>query len=584
MTEQVRIGEDSVLTLEELRRLAADQPDITIVLRLGSSYLRAGLADAAAATFQRLLAAKPDDELRWEIARAQLDAGDIEGGYATLRSIDNKSWWGGLAVELVRARAEQAGLPAALALLDELRTHGVEPAPAVVGLAEWAAETGDGHAARTLLGQALGALPSPVPWMGPADARALSGIATTLAGCGRVDDARAVADLIADQWCRDAALPALAAALVDHGRVDEALDLVAAADGTWSEGQVLAAVAGGLEATGRHAEAMDAVARIDRDRVGGANDALVQMGRAAAAQHRYDDAHDCRSRIRSSSMSADPERDSITSAVAVAQCADGDLDAALATAELLLADRSVSICLADLARTCPDPVALDRIRRRAEPLAPVFRLAPLVAVAAAYRHADRPEDVQATLRAALDPFQALRLSGGGKSAPWEYDRDRVATAAGDLALELDRAGLDDDTERVRVAVLTMSRLQNGLRVLFLGYARHGRRDLAQWALDAMENDFDRGEALRLLISGPQPPPYGDQLVRTALRIQQRSWIPALGHGLAVAGDWGHLAQLLLPAAESLRDRVCDGREPRGLRASLRPAAGPPHRRDPHGRA
>ena len=304
--------------------------------------------------------------------------------------------------------------------------------------------------------------------MGPADARALSGIATTLAGCGRVDDARAVADLIADQWCRDAALPALAAALVDHGRVDEALDLVAAADGTWSEGQVLAAVAGGLEATGRHAEAMDAVARIDRDRVGGANDALVQMGRAAAAQHRYDDAHDCRSRIRSSSMSADPERDSITSAVAVAQCADGDLDAALATAELLLADRSVSICLADLARTCPDPVALDRIRRRAEPLAPVFRLAPLVAVAAAYRHADRPEDVQATLRAALDPFQALRLSGGGKSAPWEYDRDRVATAAGDLALELDRAGLDDDTERVRVAVLTMSRLQNGLRVLSSG--------------------------------------------------------------------------------------------------------------------
>ena len=129
VTEQVRVGEDSVLTLEELRRLAADQPDITIVLRLGSSYLRAGLADAAAATFQRLLAAKPDDELRWEIARAQLDAGDIEGGYATLRSIDNKSWWGGLAVELVRARAEQAGLPAALALLDELRTHGVEPGP-----------------------------------------------------------------------------------------------------------------------------------------------------------------------------------------------------------------------------------------------------------------------------------------------------------------------------------------------------------------------------------------------------------------------------------------------------------------------
>ena len=98
----------------------------------------------------------------------------------------------------------------------------------------------------------------------------------------------------------------------------------------------------------------------------------------------------------------------------------------------------------------------------------------------------------------------------------------------------------------------MSRLrQNGLRALFLGYARHGRRDLAQWALDAMEDDFDRGEALRLLISGPQPPPYGDQLVRTALRIQQRDWIPALGHGLAVAGDWGHLAQLLLPTAESL---------------------------------
>ena len=415
VTEQVRIGEDSALTLEELRRLAADQPDITIVLRLGSSYLRAGLADDAAATFQRLLAAKPDDELRWEIAHAQLDAGDIEGGYATLRSIDNKSWWGGLVVDLVRARTEQAGLPAALALLDELRTLGVEPDPAVVGLAEWAAETGDGHAARTLLGQALGARPSSAPWMGPADGEALSSIATTLAGCGRIDDARAVADLIADRSCRDDALPALAAALVDHGGVDEALDLVAVADGTWSEGQVLAAVAGGLEATGRHAEAMDAVARIDR--IGVANDALVQMGRAAAAQHRYEDAHDCRSRIRSSSMSADPERDSITSAVAVAQCADGDLDAALATADLLHDDRSVSICLADLARTCPDPVALDRIRRRAEPLAPAFRLAPLVAVAAAYRHAGgarrRPGDTARRAR----PVPSAPPVGRPKESP-----------------------------------------------------------------------------------------------------------------------------------------------------------------------
>ena len=552
VTEQARTGHATAQTLEELRRLAADQPDTIIVLRLGSSCLRTGLADDAAATFQRLLAAKRDDELRWEIAHAQLDAGDIEGGYATLRSIDNKNWCYGLAVNLVRAQAEQAGLAAALALLDELRTQGVEPAEAVVSLAEWATETGDGHTARTLLAQALGARPSPAPWKGPAAAEALSSIAATLAGCGRIDDARTVADLITDSSCRDDVLPALAAGLVNHGRVDEALDLVAVADGTWSEGQVLAAVAVALEAKGCHAEAMDATARIDRDRIGVANDALVRMGRAAAAQHRYDDARDCRSRIRSGSISTDPDRDLITSAVAIAQCADGDLNAALATADLLHDDRSLSMCLTGLARTCPGPAALDRIRRRTEPFAPVFRLAPLVAVAAAYHPAGRPEDVQVTLRAAFDQFEALRQSGGGKRASWEYDSDRVAAATADLALELDRARLDDDARRIQDAVVAMPILRrNGLRALFLGYARHGRHDLAQWALKAMDNDFHRGEALRMLISGPQPPSYGDQLVRTALRIQQRSWIPELGHGLAVAGDWVHLTLLLQPAAESL---------------------------------
>ena len=51
-------------------------------------------------------------------------------------------------------------------------------------------------------------------------------------------------------------------------------------------------------------------------------------------------------------------------------------------------------------------------------------------MAAAYRHADRSEEAQATLCAALDMFQALRLSGQGERAPWQYDSDRVLVADG----------------------------------------------------------------------------------------------------------------------------------------------------------
>ncbi|WP_086669012.1 hypothetical protein [Lentzea kentuckyensis] len=546
-TEQTLAGDAPDTTLDELRQLAVDQPDITIGLRLGSAYLRAGRTDDATAMFQRLLAAAKDDHERARVSRAQFTAGDVEGGYATLLTI-GVNWWPGLVAGLTRARAEQAGLPAALVLVDELRTRGLESKGAIVSLAEWAVEAGDTRTARTLLAQILGAPPSAAPWAGPADAQALSFIATTLAGCGRIDDVRAVLDMIADQRCRNDILPALAAALVKGGRRNEALDLLTGAD-AWTDGQILAAVAVGHETNRHHTEAMGTAGRIDR--VGIANDALVQMGCTAAGQHRYDDARSCQGRIRSVSMSTDPERDSITSAIAVAQCADGDFDGALATAGLLRLERSVSMCLTELARTCQEPSALDRIRRAA-PLAPAFRLAPLVAVAAAYRGANRPHDAHLTLQAALEQFQTLCRQGDNESVPWVYDRDYVATTAAELALETDYADLHEDAQRVRDALQATEILrQKGLREIFLRYALDGQHDRAQWALKAMDNDFDRCGALGLVMSGPQPPPYGNLLTGTVLRLQNRSWLPVAGHALALADDWSHLALLLLPAADSV---------------------------------
>ena len=549
VTCQVQAGADPAHTLDELGAMAAGHVEAIFGLRFGSALFRAGRTDAAAATFRRLLVAQPDDKRRAEIGAAQVSAGDLDGAYDTLRTVENKSW-GMYAERLVRARAEQTGLTAALALVDDLAASGFDTHRAVVGLAEWATDAGDGRTARSLLARVVGARPARLPWDGPADAEALAGIATTLANRGHADEARAVLDLVADRQAITDALPAVAGRLGTQGRLGEAVDLVDQADGEWARGKVLAAIAAGLEENGRHADAVEVLTRTDR--IDATNEALERMGCAAARQRRYDDAADCRSRIRTGSISTDPERDAITSAVAVAQCADGDLDAALATTDLLHQARSISACLAGLARACPDPAGLDRIGRRVEALASEFRLAPLVAMAAAHRHAGRPGDARTTLHAALGHLEALRARGEDGRVSWEYDRDRVAAAAAGLALELSRAGLEQDASRVWWTIHASPLLSKaGMRELFLGYARDGQRDLAEKALDAMDDDFGRGEALRLLMCTPQPPPYGDLLVRTAFRIPRRTWTPYLAEALAAAGDWDHLALLLLPAAESL---------------------------------
>lgn len=546
-TAQSESGSDSVQALAELRYLADAERNDTLTARLATAYWRTGDHDAAAAAFAAVLARVTKDSDRSDVVRHQLEAGDVDGAQRSLDTIKVHTWREIHVSQFVQAWFDRDGLAATKARLAALTVSQGTRRHALVDLAVHVATAGAGHDARTLLALAMSIQ---VPAIGSLDATgALQEIAQLLADRNDIADAAAVIELLPVGDARWVAWPGLATALVRAGQPLPA-SMIDDVDDLSMRDEVCAAVAAGMESVGRHSEAMTYLALIKGIRPN--IDAVVEMGRQAAAQGRYLDAWACLAEMRIGSLTNARERDSVVSAIACGQCRDSDPDAALETVERLSGPEAVARCLTEMCYIAPNTVTLDRIGNRSDALAPLVRLAPLAALVTADRRLGRAPDrrrLEAETLAALRSFLA-------NDAP-DRSRDQITAAAPGLAQTLDELELGELARRVRRTACQVNR-KEALKGICLTYARAGRPDMARWALDQMEHDFARAEVLCKLLREAPTVEFSDRLVALGPRLRDRTWVTYIAGSFADAGDWDRLALLLLPGSETRPDayRMC----------------------------
>ncbi|MFD2093126.1 NACHT N-terminal Helical domain 1-containing protein [Blastococcus deserti] len=551
VAEQVAAGADPADALTELRRCAESARADRVTLRLATACFRAGARDDARELFSEVLARSASPEDRQDVVDAQLDGEDLDGALQTLRSLE-PAWRPQLLERLAVARAAGRGLGAGLELLQDLPIDGERRADVLVALAEHAAATGSASSARSLLAAALSSRPPVAPGADAAEV-AIGDLVRTLAENDRLAEARQVLDLLPSGWARSEALPALATALVERGRNDVVAELAGFAEREWDRDRVREAIAAALAERGRHGEAMAEVARIGR--IGAANVALVRMGRAAARHRRYDDAEECLAQLRSGSLVVDSERDRILAAVATARFEDSDLDAAGRSIEQMRTEEEVSACLAEMARRAATPAALDAVRGWTQDrLGPLGRLAPLAALVRA--GGDRNGDAAALAVSAREVLATLSGAGGREGIPAHRASGWFAEVAADVAIELDRAGRGDLSRRVRSSAYRLPHGAQARRGIYAAYVRAGRRDVAQKALDAMDDDAERARAVRHAMTGAEGQLWGqlaDLLIGFTLAAGRRSGVASSARALAAAGDWDRLTVLLRIGAGTLAE-------------------------------